>query len=140
MADVKSAAAPQSGLPSSALENWGDIDKGLPLFEAFKVPGQQDTAKFGLSWSSSFPLGLKANKTLTLTESIEAVQRFTWSGDLIKLIGQHGGAALIRGLPIKPPDDYSKVAHAFGFRPHVEVGRPPLRTLLAPNVKTANEG
>ncbi|KAF4918698.1 Clavaminate synthase-like protein [Colletotrichum viniferum] len=107
MADVESAAAPQSGLPSSALENWGDIDKGLPLFEAFKVPGQQDTAKFGLSWSSSFPLGLKANKTLNLTESIEAVQRFTRSGDLIKLIGQHGGAALIRGLPIKTPDDYS---------------------------------
>ncbi|KAF0330735.1 Clavaminate synthase-like protein [Colletotrichum asianum] len=140
MADVESAVARQSGLPSSALENWGDIDKGLPLFEAFKVPGQQDTVKFGLPWSSSSPLGLRPTKTLTLTESIEAVQRFTQSGDLIKLIGQHGGAVLIRGLPIKTPDDYSKVAHAFGFRPHVEVGRPPLRTVLAPNVKTANEG
>ncbi|EXF80806.1 hypothetical protein CFIO01_01177 [Colletotrichum fioriniae PJ7] len=111
-----------------------------PPFEAFEVPGQQDTAKFGLPWSASFPLGLKASKTLGLSESIDAIQDFTQSGNLSGLIKKHGGAILMRGLPIETPHDYSKVAHAFGFRPHVEVGRPPLRTILAPNVKTANEG
>ncbi|UQC91297.1 uncharacterized protein CLUP02_16831 [Colletotrichum lupini] len=109
-------------------------------FEAFDVPSQQDTADFGLPWSASFPLGLKASKTLNLSESIHAIKNFAHSGNLSSLIKQHGGAILIRGLPIGTPHDYSKVAHAFGFRPHVEVGRPPLRTILAPNVKTANEG
>ncbi|KAK1546317.1 hypothetical protein CPAR01_00284 [Colletotrichum paranaense] len=109
-------------------------------FEAFDVPSQQDTADFGLPWSASFPLGLKTSKTLNLSESIHAIKNFAHSGNLSSLIKQHGGAILIRGLPIGTPHDYSKVAHAFGFRPHVEVGRPPLRTILAPNVKTANEG
>lgn len=111
-----------------------------PPFEAFHVPGQQDTVDFGLPWSACFPLGLKASKTLNLSESIGAIKNFAQSGNLSGLIKEHGGAILIRGLPIETPHDYSKVAHAFGFRPHVEVGRPPLRTILAPNVKTANEG
>ncbi|KXH47397.1 hypothetical protein CSIM01_05334 [Colletotrichum simmondsii] len=126
----------------------GGLDQGSqlhnastsPLFEAFEVPGQQDTADFGLGWSASFPLGLKASKTLGLSESIDAIKNLAQSGNLSGLIKEHGGAILIRGLPIQTPHDYSKLAHAFGFRPHVEVGRPPLRTILAPNVKTANEG
>ncbi|OHF01000.1 hypothetical protein CORC01_03828 [Colletotrichum orchidophilum] len=110
------------------------------LFETFVVPGHQNTADFGLPWSASFPLGLKASKALGLSESIDAVKTFVQSENLSRLIKKHGGAVLIRGLPIETPHDYSKVAYAFGFRPHVEVGRPPLRTVLAPNVKTANEG
>lgn len=47
---------------------------------------------------------------------------------------------LFRGLPIQTPDDYSEIAHAFGFSAHEEVGRPPIRTVVAKNVKTANEG
>lgn len=62
------------------------------------------------------------------------------SGKLPELEKRHGGAILVRGLPITSPDSYSEIAHAFGFRPHEEVGRPPLRTVLAKNVKTANEG
>lgn len=61
-------------------------------------------------------------------------------GELDRLVKRHGGALIIRGLPIKTPEDYSKVAHAFGFVAHEEVGRPPIRTVLAKNVKTANEG
>lgn len=133
-------ASPQSGLPSSALDSWDRSNDNLPLFQPFNVPGHQNTANFGLSWSASFPLGLQVTRRQNLDESIEAIRRFTESGNLKKLVKQHGGAILIRGLPIDTPDDYSRVAHAFGFRPHIEVGRPPLRTVLAPNVKTANEG
>ncbi|OKL60077.1 hypothetical protein UA08_04939 [Talaromyces atroroseus] len=109
--------------------------------EPFTFEGQQDTATFGLGWSAPFPSALKVKtRTKDLTASVEAMRGFARSGELHRVIKHHGGAVLIRGLPLQTPDDYSKVAHAFGFRPHVEVGRPPLRTVLAPNVKTANEG
>ncbi|TDZ16834.1 Clavaminate synthase-like protein [Colletotrichum orbiculare MAFF 240422] len=140
MAATQPAVVPSSGLPASALESWEKSNDNLPLFEAFVVPGHQDTASFGLAWSAPFPVGLRATRKLNLAQSVEAIRKFAESGELRRLAKQHGGAVLIRGLPVETPDDYSKVAHAFGFRPHVEVGRPPLRTVLAPNVKTANEG
>ncbi|CCF46973.1 hypothetical protein CH063_00646 [Colletotrichum higginsianum] len=140
MAAVQVGSTPREAPPASSGERrWSNAEVSH-LFEPFAVPGQQDTATFGLPWSAPFPLGLKVTAALSLAESVEAIKSFTQSGDTARLVKQHGGAILIRGLPIETPDDYSKVAHAFGFRPHVEVGRPPLRTVLAPNVKTANEG
>lgn len=140
MAAVQASSVQQDTLSGVNAKSIDNGTAALQLFEPFAVPGQQDTNNFGLAWSAPFPLALKATKSLTLTESIEAVKRFTESGDLSRLVKHHGGAILIRGLAIETPNDYSKVAHAFGFRPHVEIGRPPLRTVLAPNVKTANEG
>lgn len=140
MAAIAVDQTPKTSVGGPEQESQVHNASASPPFEAFEVPGQQDTAKFGLPWSASFPLGLKASQALGLSESIDAIQDFTQSGNLSGLIKEHGGAILIRGLPIETPHDYSKVAHAFGFRPHVEVGRPPLRTILAPNVKTANEG
>ncbi|KAK2049498.1 Clavaminate synthase-like protein [Colletotrichum somersetense] len=134
MAAVQVTPVPKETLRKSCVSEISS------LFEPLNVPGQQDTAAFGLGWSSPFPLGLKATAASSLSESIEAIRSFKQSGDLARLINQHGGAVLIRGLPIQTLDDYSRVAHAFGFRPHIEVGRPPLRTVVAPNVKTANEG
>jgi hypothetical protein len=115
------------------------LSQALP-FEEFQFAGQQDTANFGLGQSARFPLALTTKVASDVPTSIDLIRKFTESGDLRQLIKKHGGAIIFRGLPIKTPDDYSKIAHAFGFRPHVEVGRPPLRTVLAPNVKTANEG
>lgn len=111
-------------------------------FEEFTFEGQQRTKALGFDWDAPFPLALKAvtPKTATLQDYIEAIRELSASGKLHKLVNQHGGAVLIRGLPIKNPQDYSDVAHAFGFRAHEEVGRPPMRTVLAKNVKTANEG
>ncbi|KAF4972484.1 hypothetical protein FSARC_956 [Fusarium sarcochroum] len=109
-------------------------------FEVFNFTGQQDTANFGLDWSARFPLALITKEANDVPKSVDLIRKLTESGDLYRLIKKHGGAILFRGFPLKTPDDYSKVAHAFDFRPHVEVGRPPLRTVLAPNVKTANEG
>lgn len=113
-----------------------------PKFETFSLEGQQDIKTFANLPSAAFPLALRpvTGWSPTLEESTEAIRQLSSSGELKSLIHKHGGALLIRGLPIKTPDDYSIVAHAFGFVTHEEVGRPPIRTVLAKNVKTANEG
>jgi hypothetical protein len=111
-------------------------------FESFTFDGQQDTGTFGLQNHAPFPLALKPTGDWkpTLEEAIETIKRLAESGEIFQRIQEHGGAVLIRGLPITTPHEYSDVAHAFGFPPHEEVGRPPIRTVLAKNVKTANEG
>ncbi|KAF2995023.1 hypothetical protein E8E14_003901 [Neopestalotiopsis sp. 37M] len=111
-------------------------------FQTFSFKGQQNTARLGFDHSASFPLALRPAGAWqpTLDEAVEAIRQFSESGDIFRQVQHHGGALLIRGLPINTAEDYSKIAHAFGFPPHEEVGRPPLRTLLAKNVKTANEG
>lgn len=111
-----------------------------PSFKPFRFQGQQDTSDFGLVWSAPFPLAVNVEGVGSVEGGIEKLRSLTESGELPSLIRRHGGAILFRGLPLKTPDDYSRVAHAFGFKHHIEVGRPPLRTVLAPNVKTANEG
>ena len=110
--------------------------------QPFTFDGQKRTSELGFQNDLEFPLALQPTEGWepTLAEAIEAIQESVRSGQLLDRVQQHGGAALIRGLPIKTAQDYSDVAHAFGFRAHEEVGRPPLRTVLAKNVKTANEG
>lgn len=112
------------------------------LFEEFTFQGQQSTKTIGFEWDAPFPLALKtvSREKPTLAASIEAFRELSTSGKLLELAKNHGGAILIRGLPIDTPQDYSDLAHAFGFQAHEEVGRPPIRTVLAKNVKTANEG
>lgn len=111
-------------------------------FEPFIFDGQKNTRDLGLPTDGPFPLAIRPQSSAqpTLQESIDALREVAQSGELYELVKQHGGAVLIRGLPIRTADEYSAVAHAFGFRPHEEVGRPPNRTVLAKNVKTANEG
>ncbi|KAF7557798.1 hypothetical protein G7Z17_g406 [Cylindrodendrum hubeiense] len=111
-------------------------------FEEFAFVGQQSTEQLGFGWSAPFPLALKtvASPQASLGDFVDTIKEFSTSGKLFELVKRHGGAVLIRGLPIKSPQDYSEIAHAFGFRAHEEVGRPPMRTVLAKNVKTANEG
>lgn len=111
-------------------------------FEPFTFEGQVDVKSLSHLPSAEFPLALRpANGWIpSLQESVEAIGLLSTSGELKDLIHRHGGALVIRGLPIRSPEDYSKVAHAFGFVAHEEVGRPPIRTVLAKNVKTANEG
>lgn len=111
-------------------------------FEPFTFEGQEDIKTFSPLPSAGFPLALRpaSGWIPSLEESVEAVRQLSNSGELKELIRRHGGALIIRGLPIRTPEDYSRVAHAFGFVAHEEVGRPPVRTVLAKNVKTANEG
>lgn len=113
-----------------------------PKFQPFAFEGQQDIQAFANLPRAEFPLALRpANGwNPSQQDSVEAISHFASSGELKRLIQKHGGALLLRGLPIKTPEDYSIIAHAFGFVAHEEVGRPPIRTVLAKNVKTANEG
>lgn len=118
------------------------MEKTNHRFVPFCFKGQKDTAAFLPPPSAEFPLALQPANGWepSLRESIEAIRELTRIGELKRLVHKHGGALLIRGLPIKTADDYSEIAHAFGFVAHEEVGRPPIRTVLAKNVKTANEG
>lgn len=111
-------------------------------FIEFLFQGQKPTAFFPPSPNVEFPLALRPadNWQPTLRESIAAIQEATRTGELKRLVHRHGGALLLRGLPIQTADDYSEIAHAFGFVAHEEVGRPPVRTVVARNIKTANEG
>lgn len=113
------------------------------FFETFTFDGQKSTRDLGFPSDALFPLAIRLRNNAsppTLEQSIRVLSDISGSGEIFELVRKHGGALLIRGLPIKTPEDYSAVAHAFGFRAHEEVGRPPNRTILAKNVKTANEG
>ncbi|KAL2813582.1 hypothetical protein BJX63DRAFT_431923 [Aspergillus granulosus] len=68
---------------------------------------------------------MKATNVKTIPQAISTISNLADTGHLRNLAKQHGGALLIRSLPIKPP---------------LITAVPPVRTVLAPNVKTANEG
>jgi alpha-ketoglutarate-dependent taurine dioxygenase len=109
-------------------------------FQPLELMNAQHSSNFGLSTSKSFPLALQTTSSIPVQEAIAAISKLRNTGQLLTLLNENGGALLLRGIPIRTPADYSEVAHAFGFAAHEEVGRPPLRTVLARNVKTANEG
>lgn len=114
----------------------------LPHLEEFRFEGQRNTSTLGYQDDYNFPLALKVdpNWKPTVAQAADHIRALSTSGALFEAVQQHGGALLVRGLPIQSADDYSLIAHAFGFGAHEEVGRPPVRTVLAKNVKTANEG
>ncbi|KAI9659457.1 MAG: hypothetical protein M1821_001715 [Bathelium mastoideum] len=72
----------------------------------------------------------------TVIETIRSLQ--AQGGILTKKLAQHG-TLLFRGLPINNSDDFSKFAHAFGYKPHEIIGIVVNRPELAPNVAPANE-
>lgn len=59
-------------------------------------------------------------------------------GTFTKKLARHG-TLLFRGLPIHNAEDFSKLAHAFGYKPHEIIGIVVDRPLLAPNVAPASE-
>ena len=75
-----------------------------------------------------------------LNTAIEAVKHLQAQdgGILSRLLARHG-TLLFRGLPIHSADDFSRFAHAFGYKPHEIIGIVVDRKLLAPNVAPANE-
>jgi alpha-ketoglutarate-dependent taurine dioxygenase len=72
----------------------------------------------------------------TVVETIKSLQ--ARDGILTKQLALHG-TLLFRGLPIHNADDFSKFAHAFGYKPHEIIGIVVNRPVLAPNVAPANE-
>ncbi|CAL5871787.1 uncharacterized protein PFLUO_LOCUS6040 [Penicillium psychrofluorescens] len=59
-------------------------------------------------------------------------------GTFTKSLARHG-TLLFRGLPIHNAEEFSRFAHAFGYKPHEIIGIVVDRPLLAPNVAPANE-
>ncbi|KAI9041329.1 taurine catabolism dioxygenase TauD [Aspergillus affinis] len=92
--------------------------------------------------NTTIPLPLRPNPTanpLPLDTIIQDIQTLQRSDHLFtKYLSRHG-ALLFRGLPIHNASDFSKFAHAFGYRPHEIIGIVVNRPLLAPNVAPANE-
>ncbi|GAA5926638.1 uncharacterized protein JCM15063_000328 [Sporobolomyces koalae] len=90
-----------------------------------------------------FPLALQAkdHDIVTLDDFVRAVEDLADRDEIIPLLNRNGGAILFRGTHAVSPDDFSRVAHAFKIGTyHEELGNPVIRTLLAKNVATANEG
>lgn len=72
----------------------------------------------------------------TVVETIKFLQE--QDGILTQELARHG-TLLFRGLPIHNAEDFSKFAHAFGYKPHEIIGIVVNRPVLAPNVAPANE-
>ncbi|TVY84102.1 Clavaminate synthase-like protein [Lachnellula suecica] len=89
------------------------------------------------------PLALRAsahdNASINLDTAIETIKSLqAQDGILTKKLALHG-TLLFRGLPIHNAEDFSKFAHAFGYKPHEIIGIVVNRPQLAPNVAPANE-
>lgn len=72
----------------------------------------------------------------SVVDTIKALQG--QDGILTKQLASHG-TLLFRGLPINGAHDFSKFAHAFGYKPHEIIGIVVDRPILAPNIAPANE-
>jgi alpha-ketoglutarate-dependent taurine dioxygenase len=115
----------------------------LIAFETFDLPtSNQRTLGPPHPKDTVIPLALRpthvdAKPSLEdVVETIKSLQ--AKEGTLTKRLAKHG-TLLFRGLPIHNAEDFSKFAHAFGYKPHEIIGIVVDRPLLAPNVAPANE-
>lgn len=88
---------------------------------------------------TALPFSLRRQPEAPLEEITAEIQNLTKTGHIQNLLDQHG-AIYFQDLNLKNPNEFSQFAHAFGFVPHEDIGNPVRRTILAPNVATANEG
>ncbi|KAF2426608.1 Clavaminate synthase-like protein [Tothia fuscella] len=114
------------------------------VFEPFELP-DSNQRRLGPPHPSGTvtPLALRAsthnNEEIDLETVIQAIISLqTQDGIMSKALANHG-TLLFRGLPINNAAEFSKFAHAFGYKPHEIIGIVVNRPLLAPNVAPANE-
>ncbi|KAF9877194.1 taurine catabolism dioxygenase [Colletotrichum karsti] len=112
-------------------------------FETFELPeGNQRILGSPHPGGTVAPLALRpssADEEVDLQAAIQAVKVLQdQDGILTKKLALHG-TLLFRGLPVRNADDFSRFAHAFGYKPHEIIGIVVNRPLLAPNVAPANE-
>ncbi|KAK5661146.1 hypothetical protein OQA88_11037 [Cercophora sp. LCS_1] len=90
--------------------------------------------------NTAFPLSLRPTRAdASLDEIVAEVRDLSASGRIKSLLNRHG-AVYFQGLGLRNPHEFSKFAHAFGWKAHEDIGNPVRRTILAKNVATANEG
>ncbi|KAM0708305.1 hypothetical protein Q7P35_004956 [Cladosporium inversicolor] len=113
-------------------------------FEAFDLPGgnQKKLSPPHPSGSIS-PLALRPveheHSSLDLNSTVDNIKALqAQDGILTKHLATHG-TLLFRGLPINGAHDFSRFAHAFGYKPHEIIGIVVDRPVLAPNIAPANE-
>ena len=113
-------------------------------FEQFDLPpGNQRILGSPHEQGTVIPLALRPTSVdspkVSLNSAISAVKDLqARDGILTKLLARHG-TLLFRGLPIHNAEDFSRFAHAFGYKPHEIIGIVVNRPMLAPNVAPANE-
>ncbi|KAJ5787626.1 hypothetical protein N7457_002616 [Penicillium paradoxum] len=115
----------------------------LVAFESFDLPtSNQRILGPPHPQNTVIPLALRPTKTnakATLEAVVETIKSLQEKdGILTKKLARHG-TLLFRNLPIYNAEDFSKFAHAFGYKPHEIIGIVVDRPLLAPNVAPANE-
>ncbi|KIV83154.1 hypothetical protein PV11_05204 [Exophiala sideris] len=121
-----------------------DAASASVAFEAFDLPSSNQRVLGGPHPAGTvIPLALRPsvydNEEVTLDRAVETIKSLqAQDGILTKKLAQHG-TLLFRGLPIHNADDFSRFAHAFGYKPHEIIGIVVDRPLLAPNVAPANE-
>jgi hypothetical protein len=107
--------------------------KPLPLDGAREWDGRQFPIAFQVS-SDTPP---------TVEEGASFLHEFASSGQLTKLLQEHGGV-LFRGFGSPSAETFSKLVNAAergrGNSPYEQVGLAGKRTIQAPEVFTANEG
>lgn len=94
-----------------------------------------------------FPLALSAvhasdsqNGTSSISSLTEEVAHLSSDNEIRALLDAHGGAIFFPNLGLRSPDEFSAFAGSFGWKAHEDIGNPVRRTIIAPNVATANEG
>lgn len=88
---------------------------------------------------TALPFSLRRQPETPLEEITAEIKNLTKTGHIQTLLDQHG-AIYFQDLNLNDAHEFSQFAHAFGFVPHEDIGNPVRRTILAPNVATANEG
>ncbi|KAK4941384.1 hypothetical protein LTR10_018653 [Elasticomyces elasticus] len=121
-----------------------DVSSASVAFEAFDLrSSNQRVLGAPHPAGTVIPLALRPSvydsEEVTLDRAIETIKSLqAQDGILTKKLAQHG-TLLFRGLPIHNADDFSRFAHAFGYKPHEIIGIVVDRPLLAPSVAPANE-
>lgn len=121
-----------------------DSPSSSVVFESFDLPASNQRMLGAPAPSGTVtPLALRPstldNAEIKLDQVIETIKSLQGKdGILTQKLARHG-TLLFRGLPIHDADDFSKFAHAFGYKPHEIIGIVVDRPLLAPNVAPANE-
>lgn len=119
------------------------LESSIVTFESFDLPASnQRILGPPHPKNTVIPLALrpaKADAKATLDDVVETIKTLQEKdGSLTKKLARHG-TLLFRNLPIHNAEDFSKFAHAFGYKPHEIIGIVVDRPLLAPNVAPANE-
>jgi alpha-ketoglutarate-dependent taurine dioxygenase len=114
----------------------------LTRFEPFELPSSnQRTLGPPHPRNTVIPLALRPEQGAkpSLDEVVDTIKLLQADkGIYTEKLARHG-TLLFRNLPIHNAEDFSKFAHAFGYKPHEIIGIVVDRPLLAPNVAPANE-